>query len=92
MIKKLTNYLDKLYSNPITGLPKISKIETELSGSIYDYVLKLKIKIDELESRCESLEQENVSLTNELYRMENSLDSRIDILWNEFQTIRSSEP
>jgi hypothetical protein len=43
-------------------------------------------KLLELEARIEVLEEENVELTNELYRMENSLDARIDILtlekWN----------
>ena len=43
-------------------------------------------KLIELEQRVEVLEEENVGLTNELYRMENSLDARIDILtlenWN----------
>jgi hypothetical protein len=34
----------------------------------------------ELKARVERLEEENVSLSNELYRMENSLDARIDIL------------
>ena len=29
---------------------------------------------------CIVLEEENVSTTNELYRLENSLDARIDIL------------
>jgi hypothetical protein len=37
-------------------------------------------KLIELENRIEVLEAENVGLTNELYRMENSLDARIDIL------------
>jgi len=37
-------------------------------------------KLIELEDRIEVLESENVGLTNELYRMENSLDARIDIL------------
>ena len=37
-------------------------------------------KLLELEQRIEVLEEENVGLTNELYRMENSLDARIDIL------------
>lgn len=37
-------------------------------------------KLIELEDRIEVLESENVELTNELYRMENSLDARIDIL------------
>lgn len=43
-------------------------------------------KIEELELRVKILEEENVELTNELYRMENSLDARIDILVNEFGT------
>lgn len=34
----------------------------------------------DLEQRVKVLEEENVELTNELYRMENSLDARIDIL------------
>jgi hypothetical protein len=37
-------------------------------------------KLEELEDRVKVLEEENVELTNELYRMENSLDARIDIL------------
>jgi peptidoglycan hydrolase CwlO-like protein len=37
-------------------------------------------KLYEMEDRIIKLEEENVELTNELYRMENSLDARIDIL------------
>ena len=37
-------------------------------------------RLVELEAKVERLEEENVELTNELYRMENSLDARIDIL------------
>lgn len=37
-------------------------------------------KLEELEDRVKILEEENVELINELYRMENSLDARIDIL------------
>lgn len=37
-------------------------------------------KVVELENRVRILEDENVELTNELYRLENSLDARIDIL------------
>lgn len=44
----------------------------------YDY--DLMSKIEELENRVKVLEEENVFLTNELYRLENSLDARIDIL------------
>jgi hypothetical protein len=92
MISKILKYLDNLYLNSYTNTSRVRKENAELPGSIYDYTLKLKLKIDELEARCENLEQENVSLTNELYRMENSLDSRIDIMWSEFEKIRSSEP
>lgn len=41
---------------------------------------KLYKKIEELETRVKVLEEENVGTTNELYRLENSLDARIDIL------------
>ena len=37
-------------------------------------------RLAELEARVKVLEEENVGTTNELYRMENSLDARIDIL------------
>jgi peptidoglycan hydrolase CwlO-like protein len=37
-------------------------------------------RLYELEAKVERLEEENVELTNELYRMENSLDARIDIV------------
>lgn len=37
-------------------------------------------KLEELEQRILKLEDENISTTNELYRLENSLDARIDIL------------
>ena len=37
-------------------------------------------KLIELENRIIMLEEENTETTNELYRMENSLDARIDIL------------
>jgi chaperonin cofactor prefoldin len=37
-------------------------------------------RLDSLEDRVKVLEEENIELTNELYRLENSLDARIDIL------------
>ena len=37
-------------------------------------------KLYEMEDRISKLEEENIGLTNELYRMENSLDARIDIV------------
>lgn len=43
----------------------------------YDEMLT---KLAELEQRIVVLEEENVSTTNELYRIENSIEARIDIL------------
>jgi chaperonin cofactor prefoldin len=40
----------------------------------------LRNKIEELESRVKVLEEENIETTNELYRLQNALDARIDIL------------
>ena len=50
-----------------------------------DYFLidDLYNRVSELEQKVKALEEENVGTTNELYRMENSLDARIDILVNE---------
>jgi cell division protein FtsB len=39
--------------------------------------------IDDLTKRIEVLEEENVATTNEIYRLENALESRIDILASE---------
>jgi len=41
-------------------------------------------KLAVLEDKVRKLEEENVETTNELYRVENSLDSRIDILAERF--------
>lgn len=41
---------------------------------------ELYSRIVELEQRVKVLEEENVGTTNELYRLENSLDARIDII------------
>lgn len=43
----------------------------------------LVLLVKHLESRVDLLEEENISLTNELYRLENSLEARIDILASE---------
>ena len=49
---------------------------------IEDYLLIDDVynRLSELEQKVKVLEEENVGTTNELYRMENSLDARIDIL------------
>lgn len=41
---------------------------------------KLAREVEKLENRIIVLEEENVQTTNELYRLQNSLDARIDIL------------
>ena len=43
-------------------------------------------RLVELEDKVRMLEEENVETTNELYRVENSLDARIDILAERFWT------
>jgi predicted nucleic acid-binding Zn-ribbon protein len=48
-------------------------------------IFSLMSEIQILKDRVEVLEQENIETTNELYRLENSLDARIDILYNEFR-------
>ncbi len=52
----------------------------EDSISLYDKMEELEEKYQSLLMDIKRLEEENVSTTNELYRLENSLDARIDIL------------
>ena len=40
-------------------------------------------RLADLEQKVIVLQEENIELTNELYRLENSLDARIDILASE---------
>jgi len=47
---------------------------------VYERLAALEEKYNALLLDVKRLEEENVELTNELYRMENSLDARIDIL------------
>jgi len=47
---------------------------------IYRRIVELEEKYEGLLMDVKRLEEENIELTNELYRMENSLDARIDIL------------
>jgi hypothetical protein len=44
------------------------------------FIDELYDRLVDLEARVKVLEEENIETTNELYRMENSLDARIDIL------------
>ena len=54
--------------------------------SLMDACDKLTEVVKKLEERIAVLEQENISTTNELYRLENSLDARIDILAEHYGT------
>jgi hypothetical protein len=47
---------------------------------VYKRLSVLEEKYSDLLLDVKRLEEENIELTNELYRMENSLDARIDIL------------
>jgi peptidoglycan hydrolase CwlO-like protein len=54
---------------------------------VYNRLSQLEIAVKELQEKysealqdIKRLEEENISTTNELYRLENSLDARIDIL------------
>lgn len=51
--------------------------------SLIELLQSLTHHVQRLEDRIQVLEEENVSTTNELYRLENSLDARIDILTGE---------
>ena len=49
-------------------------------------------RVSELEQKVKMLEEENIETTNELYRMENSLEARIDILTSEPYNIHRFAP
>jgi hypothetical protein len=60
---------------------------TNIKFSVVDWIKELDERINALEddnlwlkSEVNRLSQENIETTNELYRLENSLDARIDIL------------
>ncbi len=50
----------------------------------YTKLLQLEEKYNNLLLDVKHLEEENIETTNELYRIENSLDARIDILAERF--------
>ena len=58
-------------------LPIITRKEY---NTFLDLIIQLTEIVQSLEFRIQKLEEENIETTNELYRLENSLDSRIDIL------------
>jgi len=60
--------------------PLLNLFDTTTTTNIMDPNKNLYQLVDDLTQRVKILEEENVSLTNEMYRLENSLDARIDIL------------
>jgi len=66
---------------------KWGKMDEVPMDDVYDRLSELEIKVRDLEEKyllaledIKRLEEENIGTTNELYRLENSLDARIDIL------------
>ena len=66
---------------------KWGKLDEVPMDDVYNRLSQLEIVVKDLQERyygaledIKRLEQENISTTNELYRLENSLDARIDIL------------
>lgn len=55
----------------------------ESNKNLFDLIEELQEKVQFLEDQIKELQYENVATTNELYRMENSLEARIDILASE---------
>ena len=53
-------------------------------GDIYSKLMELEEKYKCLLLDVKRLEEENIETTNELYRVENSLDARIDIIAERF--------
>ena len=51
---------------------------------VYSKLIELEEKYNSLLLDVKRLEEENIETTNELYRVENSLDARIDILAERF--------
>jgi len=64
----------------LNGYDELTDSVTGERYNLLDVVEKLTEVVDSLEQRVQKLEEENIQTTNELYRLENSLDSRIDIL------------
>jgi len=66
---------------------KWGKLDEVPINDVYNRLSQLEILVKDLQERyygaledIKRLEEENISTTNELYRLENSLDARIDIL------------
>ncbi len=75
----MTNFINWFFS------PSKKEIICD-DSNIYDRLIELEEKYKSLLLDVKRLEEENIETTNELYRVENSLDARIDILAERFWT------
>ena len=55
----------------------------ESNKNLFELTEELQEKVQFLEDQIKELQYENIATTNELRRMENSLEARIDILASE---------
>ena len=66
--------------DPYWFLTKWRILDITPIDNVYNRLEELEEKYKLILQDVVRLEEENIELTNELYRMENSLDARIDIL------------
>ena len=66
--------------DPYWFLKKWRIVDITPIDNVYNRLEELEEKYELILQDVVRLEEENIELTNELYRMENSLDARIDIL------------
>lgn len=79
----MTNNFHKIgdWVNKLITKPDIKCYDNEfVQSSIMEVIEELKLTVKSMEDRIIKLEDENIQLTNEIYRLENSLEQRIDIL------------
>lgn len=70
-MKILDNLLDFIFS---------PTERVEFDHDLYSKIVELEEKYNSLLLDVKRLEEENIETTNEMYRLENSLESRIDII------------
>ena len=80
MIKRFINWFFSDNDNVKERYKIVCHDQHDNEYSLIELLQQLTQHVIKLEERIKVLEEENVNTTNELYRMENSLDARIDIL------------
>jgi len=80
MIKQLFNWFFSNTDNDKSRYRITCYDANDNEYSLIELLQSLTQQVIKLEDRIKVLEEENINTTNELYRLENSLDARIDIL------------